>query len=242
MSTLTIEDQLSQIQESLAAVQDELSIIRRTRDEIQDLKEDLSIVVKDVFKTLVLEMEEISPYIDNGELVDMLKRTVRNTGSFNKLLIQLESIEDFITDATPVGKAVLNDAIAQMQTFQEKGYFDYARELGGIMDNITENFSPEDVRLLSENVVTILQTVKSLTQPDMLLAVNNAATVFKHLDPVASKLGPDTLAVARGQGGATVRHVPVAVWRVAWRHGSCVRVAGRRYFTLTPLFFHYFRC
>lgn len=183
MSTLTIEDQLSQIQESLAAVQDELSIIRRTRDEIQDLKEDLSIVVKDVFKTLVLEMEEISPYIDNGELVDLLKRTVRNTGSFNKLLIQLESIEDFITDATPVGKAVLNDAIAQMQTFQEKGYFDYARELGGIIDNITENFSPEDVRLLSENVVTILQTVKSLTQPDMLLAVNNAATVFKHLDP-----------------------------------------------------------
>jgi uncharacterized protein YjgD (DUF1641 family) len=176
MSTLTIEDQLSQIQESLAAVQDELSIIRRTRDEIQDLKEDLSIVVKDVFKTLVLEMEEISPYIDNGELVDLLKRTVRNTGSFNKLLIQLESIEDFITDATPVGKAVLNDAIAQMQTFQEKGYFDYARELGGIIDNITENFSPEDV-------VTILQTVKSLTQPDMLLAVNNAATVFKHLDP-----------------------------------------------------------
>ena len=183
MTTLTVEDQLTQIQGSLAAIQDELSIIRRTRDEIQDLKEDMSIVAKDVFKTLVLEMEEISPYINNGELVDLLKRTVRNIGGFNKLLMQMESIEDFITDATPVGKEVFNDSVAQLQKFQEKGYFDYARELGGIMENVTENFSPEDVRMLSENIVTILHTVKSLTQPDMLNAVNNAAAIFEHLDP-----------------------------------------------------------
>jgi len=182
-ATITIEDQLSEIQTSLAAVQEELSIIRRTRDEIQDLKEDLSIVVKDVFKTTVLEMEEISPYINNGELVDLLKRSTRNIGTFNKLLMQLESIQDFITDATPIGKEVLNDSIAQLQVFQEKGYFEYAKELGSILDNITENFSPEDVRLLADNIVTILQTVKNLTQPDMLKAIDNAAAIFKHLDP-----------------------------------------------------------
>lgn len=183
MTTLTVEDQLSQIQDSLAVIHEELAIIRKTRDELQDLKEDLSIVAKDVFKTLVLEMEEISPYMNNGELIDLLKRVVRNTGSFNKLLMQLESIEDFITDATPLGKQVFNDSVAQLQKFQDKGYFEYANELGGILDNITKNFSPEDVRLLTENIVTILQTVKNLTQPDMLKAVNNAATIFKHLDP-----------------------------------------------------------
>ncbi|MCB1120354.1 MAG: hypothetical protein KJT03_02295 [Verrucomicrobiae bacterium] len=183
MQTLTVEDQLAQIQASLSDIQEELSIIRRTRDEIQDLKEDMSIVVKDVFKTLVEEMEEISPYINNGELVDLLKRVVRNIGGFNKLLMQLESVEDFITDATPLGKQVFNDAIAQLHEFQEKGYFDYVREAGKIVENVTANFSPEDVRLLSENVVSILLTVKNLTQPDMLKAVNNAAMIFKHLDP-----------------------------------------------------------
>lgn len=183
MTTLTVEDQLSQIQESLATIHEELAIIRKTRDEIQDLRNDLSIVAKDVFKTLVLEMEEISPYINNGELMDLLKRVARNTGSFNRLLMQVESIEDFITDATPLGKQVFNDSVAQLQKFQDKGYFEYAHELGGILDNITKNFSPEDVRLLTENIVTILQTVKNLTQPDMLKAVNNAAVIFKHLDP-----------------------------------------------------------
>ena len=187
MTTLTVEDQLTEIRDSLAAVREELAIIRKTRDELQDLKDDLSLVVKDVFKTLVLEMEEISPCLNNGELVDLLKRMVRNTGSFNRLLMQLESIEDFITDATPVSKAVFNDAAGGLQKVQEKGYFEYALELGGILDNVTENFTPGDVRLLADNIVAILQTVKNLTQPDMLKAVNNAATIFKHLDPAEAE-------------------------------------------------------
>ncbi|NJO92205.1 MAG: DUF1641 domain-containing protein [Chloroflexia bacterium] len=43
-------------------------------------------------------------------------------------------------------------------------------------------FGPQDVRLLADNVVTILETVKSMTQPDMLSAMNNALTVFKSMD------------------------------------------------------------
>jgi uncharacterized protein YjgD (DUF1641 family) len=40
----------------------------------------------------------------------------------------------------------------------------------------------EDVRALSDNVVVMLETVKNLTQPDMLKAVNNAVTIYKNLD------------------------------------------------------------
>ena len=40
----------------------------------------------------------------------------------------------------------------------------------------------DDVRLLADNVVTILETVKSLTQPDMLSAMNNAMKIYKNLE------------------------------------------------------------
>lgn len=183
MTTLTVEEQLGQIQESLADIREELSIIRKTRDEIQDLKADLSIVAKDALKSLVEEMEELRPYLNNRELVDLLKRVLRNVGAFNKLLMQFESVEDFLADATPLGKQVFNDAIVQLEKVRDKGYFDYAREVGGILENVAATFSPEDVRLLSENIVSILHTIKNLTQPDMLKAVNNAAIIFKHLDP-----------------------------------------------------------
>jgi len=36
--------------------------------------------------------------------------------------------------------------------------------------------------MLSENIVPIIETVKGLTQPDVLSAMNNAVTVFKSMD------------------------------------------------------------
>lgn len=38
------------------------------------------------------------------------------------------------------------------------------------------------MKLLSDNIVTIMQTIKNLTQPDMLKSINNAVEVFKNID------------------------------------------------------------
>jgi uncharacterized protein YjgD (DUF1641 family) len=56
------------------------------------------------------------------------------------------------------------------------------KELGKVADRVLTSFSPEDVKNLGDNVVTILNTVKNMTQPDMLHAVNNALHVYKKLD------------------------------------------------------------
>ncbi len=74
------------------------------------------------------------------------------------------------------------DGINMMNQFEQKGYFDFMREGMNIMDNVVEHFSVEDVRLLADNVVTILETVKSLTQPDMLKAINSGLVVYKSIE------------------------------------------------------------
>ena len=53
------------------------------------------------------------------------------------------------------------------------------REFGRIIDNIVTHYGVEDVRMLADNVVTILDTVKNLTQPEMLKSVDNAVKVFR---------------------------------------------------------------
>jgi len=70
----------------------------------------------------------------------------------------------------------------KLDEFDRKGYFQFIKELSKVMDNVVVSFSPEDVKHLAENAVTILNTVKNLTQPDMLKAVNNAVAVYKNLD------------------------------------------------------------
>jgi uncharacterized protein YjgD (DUF1641 family) len=47
---------------------------------------------------------------------------------------------------------------------------------------VVTSFSPEDVRRLGENVVTILTTIKSLSQQDVLSTVDNALTVYRKLN------------------------------------------------------------
>ena len=54
--------------------------------------------------------------------------------------------------------------------------------MGKVMDNVVTHFSAEDVKLLADNIVTIMETVKSLTQPEMLKAMNNAIGVYQKLD------------------------------------------------------------
>ena len=46
----------------------------------------------------------------------------------------------------------------------------------------TDGYAVQDVRELAENIVTILETVKGMTQPDMLLALDNGVKVYKSLD------------------------------------------------------------
>jgi uncharacterized protein YjgD (DUF1641 family) len=82
----------------------------------------------------------------------------------------------------PVVTQIGLDGIKKMHELEEKGYFDFFRELSGIIDNIIQHFSADDVKLLADNIVTILETVKNLTQPDMLGAMNNAINVFKKLE------------------------------------------------------------
>jgi uncharacterized protein YjgD (DUF1641 family) len=47
------------------------------------------------------------------------------------------------------------------------------------MDQIVTNFTEEDVRQLGENVVLILQTVKEMTQPEIMQLLSSTASVMR---------------------------------------------------------------
>jgi len=107
---------------------------------------------------------------------------LRNVNTFNKMFDQMESARDFIEDASPLVRESIIDFMAKMDEFDRKGYFRLMKEMESVIDNVVTSFTVEDVKALGDNVVTILNTVKSLTQPDMLNAINNAVSVYTKLD------------------------------------------------------------
>jgi uncharacterized protein YjgD (DUF1641 family) len=177
-----LAERLEALDRKLDLVLEEVDEFRRIRREVEELKDDLAMVGKDLFRTVVTEMDDVSPFVQTGDLTSLLKKLVRNTNNLNELLTQLESGHDFLNDATPLARKLFQDTLVELNELDEKGYFAMARELRLALDNVVGNFTVEDVHLLANNLVAILQTVKNLTQPEMLQAINNAVDVYKHIN------------------------------------------------------------
>jgi len=177
-----LAERLDALDRKLDLVLAEAEGVRRIRREVEELKDDLSRVGKDLFQTAVTEMEEVAPFVRTGDFNDLFKRLVRNVGTLNELLVQLESARALVEDATPLGRQLFHDGLTKLDELDRKGWFIMGKELARAADNVVENFTVEEVRLLADNLVAILQTVKNLTQPEMLQSINNAVGVYRNID------------------------------------------------------------
>jgi uncharacterized protein YjgD (DUF1641 family) len=182
MANDNIQEQINEINRKLDIVLEEVMAQRETRQSVEDLTADLSIIGKDVFKNTIVELENAGVELD-GEAVKLLMlKLVRNIDTITEMFEMLESASDFIKDITPIMHQVGLDGIKLMNEFEQKGYFNFIRASMKIIDNIVTHYSEEDVKLLADNIVTIMETVKNLTQPEMLKAINNGLVVYRSIE------------------------------------------------------------
>lgn len=102
-----------------------------------------------------------------------MKRLVRNGKNFETLLEQLESMLELAEVMAPMSGEAFNKVVALLQTLEEKGYFVFAEGGMKIADNIVSSFDEDDIQALGDNIVLILQTIKSMTQPEIMSFVRN---------------------------------------------------------------------
>ncbi len=182
MKNQTIETQLAEINEKLGFLTEQMQIQAQRQREMQELKDDLSRIAADVMQTATTELDEVAGHFTTQDLLFLLKKLLRNTRNLNALLDKFESARMFLEDATPISKQAFFELLETLDEMDKKGYFAFFREFGAIIDRIVTSFSAGDVKALGDNIVTIMLTLKNLTQPDMLAAMNNAVSVYKNLD------------------------------------------------------------
>ncbi|MBT3303163.1 MAG: DUF1641 domain-containing protein [Bacteroidetes bacterium] len=183
MTDKHIQDQISDINRKLDLLLEEHQLQRQRRIEVEDLVKDISIIGNDFVKSSVQELDSAGVELDGEALKSLGLKLVRNIGTINEMFEMLESASDLMKDVGPIIQQVGLDGIHKMGELEQKGYFAFFKEASLIVENIIDNFSTEDVKMLADNIVTILQTVKNLTQPDMMQTLNNALNVYKNLDP-----------------------------------------------------------
>ena len=162
----------------VAFLTEQARIAERQRQDRAELMRDAMPIVNDVYRMTVEQLEEVERYVDLGDLLSFLKRVLRNGRNFQAMLDQLESIMDLMQTVGPLSDAAFSKVVDTLQELERKGYFVFAKGGVKILDNIVTSFGEDDVQQLGDNIVLILQTVKSMTQPEVMNFVQNMVQVM----------------------------------------------------------------
>jgi uncharacterized protein YjgD (DUF1641 family) len=152
------------------------------RQEWDELKNDMTPVASEVYRLSVQQLEEIEGYVQLEDIVRVFKRLMRNTRNIEKMLDQLEGISELSSEVMPLTEGMFLSLLTRLDEMERKGYFTFVQGGMEIMDTVVSNFTEEDVKQLGENIVLILNTMKEMTQPEVMQLLSSTASVMREED------------------------------------------------------------
>jgi tRNA 2-thiouridine synthesizing protein E len=181
----------------------------------------------------MVAISKSSPPLDLAAIADKLDRLAQAVDSIAE---RQRRSDELIEEMGPIFKQVMASATDKLDVLEKKGYFTFGAELLGVGRRIVEGYSAADVRQLGDAVVGILDTVRALTQPEVLAIAGEASQVLQRADE-AEPIG--LVGMVRSsrnqevQKGMAVlmellRHVGRAAEAAKARRAGQGRLAGKR--------------
>jgi len=150
---------------------------------LDELKDDLIPIANHVIKLGIVELAEIGDEFQIEDIFFLLKRIMRNTPLLLDIFDRLESLMGIADETALLGKQVFNHAVEQLDNYEQEGYFEFIQEGWLILERIINEYSKEDIQALGDNIITILNTIRTMTQPEILELANNAIGVMQEEIP-----------------------------------------------------------
>ncbi len=178
-----INRKLDALTAQVEVIANEAALQQQRRSAWVELLEDVRPVTNQAFEMVVDQLDEVEEYVNLSDLGHLAKRVLRNTRNLETMLDQLESVMELVDDAAPIGRSAVFTLMQQLENFEQKGYFAFGKEAVGIVDHVVSSFTPEDVHALGDNVVLILNTVKEMTQPEVMTLLRRTASTVRDQEP-----------------------------------------------------------
>jgi uncharacterized protein YjgD (DUF1641 family) len=110
---------------------------------------------------------------------------------------ELEPLRDLAAELGVLSGPAMASLTTRMATWDERGYLGFARSSASVADRIVTSFDESDVEALGDNVVLMLETLRDLTQPEILRLLRQTAGSVSHLDASPEGPPPSTFALLR---------------------------------------------
>jgi uncharacterized protein YjgD (DUF1641 family) len=202
----------------VAYLSEQAQLAERERQSRRELMRDLTPIANQAFHMTIEQLEEVQEYIDLGDLLRLFKRLLRNGRTMEKILDQVESLTDLLDTINPLANEALAKLVDSLNEAEQRGYFSFMQGGLRIMDNVITSFSEEDVHRLGDNIVLILNTVKDMTQPEIMSFIRNTLLIAEQ--EVDKPIDISTIGLMRQMRDPAVRRGLALTMRVLHVVGS----------------------
>ncbi len=164
--TEDLERKVDLLSEHVAFLVEEAEQQAQRRRQWEELSRDAMPLARTALERLSTELDAVS--LDPEAVLDLARRLAANVDNLERLLVGLESGLELVDDAKSLASEAMEMATARLEELDRKGYFTFMEAGLGVVDRVVTNFSEDDVNQLGDNVVLILETVKEMTQPEIM--------------------------------------------------------------------------
>ena len=150
---------------------------RRTRQAWSDFQADLTPVAARTVERTIERLD--GTVIDAEAVIGLLIRLAEAAPQLERSVGTLVSVGELAGEVGDVGGAVFESLIERLDDLGRRGYFTFTAGLLDVLDRIVTSFGEEDLRQLGNNVVLILQTVREMTQPEIMRMLQRTVRIVR---------------------------------------------------------------
>lgn len=182
MSEKDIQLQIKEINRKLDLIIEDRAVQKQNQDAVIDLVDDLSIVGKDAFKSVVDGLDNAGIELDGDSIKYLILGFIRNVDNINTLMMSLENVMDLAKDAGPIIKEIGVDAVGKFKEIDDKGYFEVIRQYFKAMDNVMARYPKEDLEGLGAKIESVINTLLLIIDPAFMDKIGMFVQTYKEID------------------------------------------------------------
>lgn len=178
VKTDNIQEQINQLNQKLDLVLQYVTEQRLKSETIEDLVSDVSIISKDAFSSVVdeLDIQGIELNIDDIKL--LVFKLIRNVNNFSQVMDMFESLTDLLKDAGPMINEIGIDFTHKLHDFEQKGYFEFLKEMGGVFENVVTTY--QNTEFDKNKKYSIFKIIRELNSPEIKQTLGFMITFLKN--------------------------------------------------------------
>ncbi len=202
-SAESVDERLDRLDKNVEEIALELRRQRLERDRWQELADELAPVAEEAMDLAITHLE--SDGYNMADVARLARAVLRDASVIEAWIGPLRSLAALADEAGPLATPAMASLNARLQQLDERGYFAFARQAAGVLDTVVTSFSEDDVRLLGDNIVLILQTIKQMTQPEVMGLLGRTALSIQEVELEGATEPPSSLALLRQMRDPEVR-------------------------------------